>query len=374
MSGTHAADCGCEGASAHEHFARESVDNGAWDGSAAMSKCANSDTPASCYGSICAGRKAGDPSKQDSWALPHHANAGGPPNAAGVRNALSRLPQTQGLTNRAAAEAHLNAHMKSISGGTSSARKPGYEPRNALVVRAIWPGYELREASNGQGMPTLTGHFAVFNRWTEIDSFWEGEFLESIAPGAFARTFKNDRAGMRVLFQHGRDPIAGSKPLGPIEDLREDDQGAYYEVPLLDTSYNKDLLPGLRNGLYGASFRFRVMKEQVTEKPDASEHNPKGIPERVIQEAQVMEFGPVTFPAYADATAGVRSLTDEFILEQFGMDADRLHTLLHHQIQPSHATALSDGHDDARSDSGTRDDSPTRLVVVKNPNRRRQHT
>jgi HK97 family phage prohead protease len=249
------------------------------------------------------------------------------------------------------------------------ARKPGYESRNQLVVRAIKPGYELR-AADGVGMPTLTGHFAVFDRWTEIDSFWEGHMMESIASGAFARTFKNDRAGMRVLFQHGRDPIAGDKPLGPIDVLEEDTVGARYEVPLLDTSYVRDLLPGLEAGLYGASFRFRVMKETVTEKPDRSDHNPDALPERVIQEAQVMEFGPVTFPAYADATAGVRSLTDQYILQQFGMDPERLHDLLHH-LTPALATALPHGHDSARSENGTRDDSPPRLVVVRNPNRRR---
>jgi len=44
--------------------------------------------------------------------------------------------------------------------------------------------------------------------------------------------------------------------------------------------------------------------------PSRSTFNPDGIPERTITEAQVMEFGPVTFPAYSRATAGVRSLTD----------------------------------------------------------------
>jgi phage head maturation protease len=73
-------------------------------------------------------------------------------------------------------------------------------------------------------------------------------------------------------------------------------------VPLLDTSYNRDLLPGLKDGVYGASFRFQVMKEELKQDPGVSDHNPKGLPERTITEARVMEFGPVTFPAYAGAT------------------------------------------------------------------------
>ena len=116
-------------------------------------------------------------------------------------------------------------------------------------------------------MPTLHGHFAVFNRWAEIDSLFEGHFLERIAPGAFAHTFAADREAMRVTFQHGRDPYLGDKPLGPIETLREDRVGALYEVPLLDTHYAAELVPGLRAGTYGASFRFRVLRQEIDEEP-----------------------------------------------------------------------------------------------------------
>ena len=82
-------------------------------------------------------------------------------------------------------------------------------------------------------------------------------------PGAFARSLAHDRNKMRVLFQHGRDPQIGDKPLGIPTLLREDEQGADYEVPLLDTSYNADLIPGLRAGVYGASFRFQVIRENI---------------------------------------------------------------------------------------------------------------
>jgi hypothetical protein len=159
-------------------------------------------------------------------------------------------------------------------------------------------------------MPTMAGHFAVFNTWTEINSNFEGNFLERIAPGAFGKTFVENRNSIRVLFQHGRDPVVGDKPLGPIITLREDARGAAYEVTLLDTTYNRDLLPALEAGLYGASFRFAVMQEEHRKSPGASDYNPKGLPERTIRAARVFEFGPVTFPAYAGATAGVRSMTD----------------------------------------------------------------
>lgn len=227
-------------------------------------------------------------------------------------------------------------------------------PRDNLV-RAVRPGIELR-ADSADGMPTLTGHFAVFNEWTEINSLWEGNFLERIMPGAFTKAFQEPaRSGIRPLFQHGRDFTVGDKPLGPIEVLREDETGAYYEVPLLDTSYNRDLIPGLRAGLYGASFRFRVTREEFDKKPKASAYNPQGIPERSVRELELYEFGPVTFPAYAGATAGIRSLTDEFALERFAREPGRLQEVLRFLNAPSQPGAAPSGHPGAeRSERGAR--------------------
>lgn len=201
-------------------------------------------------------------------------------------------------------------------------------PRDNLF-RAVFPGVELRAADGEESGPVMTGHFAVTNQWTRINSIFEGEFLERFAPGAFRKTIKDGRDSMRVLFQHGRDPQVGNKPLGPIRELREDDQGAYYEVDLLDAGYvRNEILPGLEQDLYGASFRFRVIKEEINEKPRRSTHNPDGITERTIKEAEVIEFGPVTFPAYAGASAGVRSLTDEFLRAELLTDPEKVRDLL----------------------------------------------
>lgn len=191
--------------------------------------------------------------------------------------------------------------------------------------RATYPAtldFQERATDKGDGR-TLSGHFAVFNRWTEINSMWEGHFLERISPGAFKKTFSEVQP--KVLFQHGRDAVVGDKPLGTISDLREDgDKGAFYEVDLFDTAYNRELIPGLKAGVYGASFRFRATREEFDQEPERTSWNPDGLPLRTIKEAQVSEFGPVTFPAYPDATAGVRSLTDDLFLRSFTRDPDAL--------------------------------------------------
>jgi HK97 family phage prohead protease len=179
------------------------------------------------------------------------------------------------------------------------------------VVRALSAAPELRKASD-DSLGVLSGHFSAFNTWYQVSSMWEGDFVERTAPGFTNQTIAEDRNGMRVLFNHGFDGQAGDKVLGPIADLREDETGPYYEVPLFDTSYNRDLLPGLKAGVYGASFRMRVQEDSWNDEPDPSEDNPKALPERTITRAKVSEFGPVTFPANPEASASVRSTTDEF--------------------------------------------------------------
>jgi len=204
-------------------------------------------------------------------------------------------------------------------------------PPRENLIRASLPGVELRssDAGEGSGLPLLHGNFLVFDTWTEINSAYEGQFLERFAPGAVRKTIRESRDKMRVLFQHGQDPHIGDKPLGEIIELRETDEGAYYEVELLNTSYVRDLLPALERGLYGASFRFGVVREKWNEDPGPSEHNPRGLPERTVVEAKVSEFGPVTFPAYQQASAGVRSLTDEFLFSAIrDADPERLQDMI----------------------------------------------
>jgi HK97 family phage prohead protease len=169
----------------------------------------------------------------------------------------------------------------------------------------------------------MFGHFAVFDTWTEIDSWYEGRFLERLGAGCFKKTMKESRDSIKVQYDHGFDSNVGDSPLGPIDELKEDETGGYYEVPLLDTDYNRDrILPLLqgrlmsgeqRGSLLGASFRFRIVNDEWIYEPGASDHNPDGLPERTIKEVRLYEFGPVVFPAYAEATAGVRSLTDHYL-------------------------------------------------------------
>jgi HK97 family phage prohead protease len=201
-------------------------------------------------------------------------------------------------------------------------------PKDGLY--RAWSESPVLRSEDDDERPILEGHFARFGEWTRIDSIFEGTFMERIERGAFKKTFKENRENIKCLFQHGRDPQVGDKPLGPFRALEEDDEGARYEVPLLDTSYNRDLEPGLREGLYGASFAFSVVREDFDREPGESEHNPDGIPERSVKEVRCYEGGPCTFPAYEGATAGIRSmsLTDQVMLSRAASgDPERLREL-----------------------------------------------
>src|ERR1700693_616375 len=166
-------------------------------------------------------------------------------------------------------------------------------PRDGLV-RAI-SGCEVRGAPAGDASPgTLTGYLAVFNQWSEINSAFEGHFMERMAPGAFARTIADNREAMRVTFNHGKDPQLGDKVLGIPSVLDEDARGVRYEVPLFDTTYNRDLAPGLKAGAYGSSFRFNVTAEDFNKRAKPSDYNPKGLPDRTVKKVRMQEFGPVT--------------------------------------------------------------------------------
>jgi HK97 family phage prohead protease len=188
---------------------------------------------------------------------------------------------------------------------TATAQRP---PRDGLL-RSRAPGLELRAATAADEMPTLFGYFLRFNEWTEIQSVYEGNFMECATNGAAARTLAEDGDAIRILFNHGFDPTIGEKPLTK-PDLAEDTNGVRYEGRMFDTDYCRELVPALEAGVLGASLKFSVVQELWNEQPGASPHNPNGIPERTLQEIVIAEGGPVTFPAYTGATAGVRSTTD----------------------------------------------------------------
>jgi HK97 family phage prohead protease len=209
-------------------------------------------------------------------------------------------------------------------------------PRDNLFRGLVGVPLELR-ADDDTPSTYLHGHFTKFETWNEIDSYFEGRFMERTVPGSFKKTIRENLSRIKVQFDHGYDTFVGSAPLGSIDVLREEDEGPYYGVPLFDTDYNRDRILPLLSGRHmdgsvtgrsalGASYRFRVTKEEWVDPTKSTSYNPERLPERTIREVSLYEFGPVTFPAQLEATAGIRSvsLTDHYFerhLERTGQAA-----------------------------------------------------
>lgn len=224
------------------------------------------------------------------------------------------------------------------------------------VVRTTLLPAELRDAEGDDGgLGDLVTRFSPFNTWYRIDSFWEGSFLERTVPGAFKRTIaahnkaqRVDAHTIRTMFNHGTDMYVHSKLLGDVTEAREESDSPVTVTRLWDTSYNRDLLPGFRSGAYGASFMFRVVKDEWDNEPGASDHNPDGLPERTLKELRVFEAGPVTWPASPTASAGMRcmSATDDYYEHLARFEPERVAEMR------SKLTAL---HPDRLAGDGTRD-------------------
>jgi len=174
---------------------------------------------------------------------------------------------------------------------------------------------EATETDDGT-LGRLFVRFSPFNTPYEINSWWEGRFMEHTEPGSFRKTISESKRsdgtfGTKVLFNHGGDLNIGDKVLTVPDRLAEVNTDGYHgpelEGDLLDTSYNRDLLPGLKRSAYGSSFMFEVIRESWNNEPDPSDTNPEGLPERTIQEVRLFEAGPVTWPASPTASAGMRT-------------------------------------------------------------------
>src|SRR5690554_5686831 len=96
-------------------------------------------------------------------------------------------------------------------------RMPEHESQNSEKRSAITDdlyravnvdgaSYEVRETESGESERVLFGHFSVFNEFYEINSMFEGRFMEIVEPGAFERTLRERGTSIKVMLDHGMDP------------------------------------------------------------------------------------------------------------------------------------------------------------------------
>ena len=163
-------------------------------------------------------------------------------------------------------------------------------------VRCLMAGLELRAAPDGSKSPgTIVGYAAVFGKFSED----LGYFREKIAPGAFTACLRQD---VRALKNHDPSFLLGrstSKTLRMVED----EFGLKVEIDLPDTQVGRDTAVEVGRGdMDGQSFSFTTDIDQWDYSGD--------VPIRTLIKVRTLyDVGPVTYPAYTDTSAAMRSLT-----------------------------------------------------------------
>lgn len=147
---------------------------------------------------------------------------------------------------------------------------------------------EMRAEGDGN---TLIGYASVFDSPSE-----PMPFIEYVKRGAFAKTL-NDGADVRLLIDHEGVPLARTKS-GTLV-LEEDDRGLRVEAEL-DPS-NPDaarIISAMKRGdLSQMSFAFRTIKDSYNADRSVRE----------LKEVQLFDVSVVTFPAYEETVAELRS-------------------------------------------------------------------
>lgn len=162
-------------------------------------------------------------------------------------------------------------------------------------IRAL-PVVELRVERDSDS-PKITGYVVKFNEWSEN----LGGFREKVAPGAFKKSLRG--GDIRSLFNHDPNYVLGRTKNGTLK-LREDDTGLKYEATPPDTQQARDVMALIERGdVDGMSFMFRVVSDTWDKLDDSK--NPA---ERTLNEVELVETGPVVFPAYPQSEASVRAL------------------------------------------------------------------
>ena len=154
---------------------------------------------------------------------------------------------------------------------------------------------------------TLYGLAVPFNTPTRIDSPREGRFDEQFAVGSFRRSL--GRQTPKLQFEHGTHPLFGSLPIGEFRSIRETKRGLEFEARIFDAEFFAPLREAIASdAIDGVSVRFRPLEIHITE-PGAREDVADADTElRTVAEAELIELGPVIFPAYPTTEIDLRHI------------------------------------------------------------------
>ncbi|MBB5066151.1 HK97 family phage prohead protease [Granulicella mallensis] len=154
---------------------------------------------------------------------------------------------------------------------------------------------DVRVSKNDDGSNTVSGYAVLYNSLS-VDL---GGFVETIAPGALTRTLA-DSPDVLCLRDHQVELLLGRTISGTLI-LTEDSIGLNFVCQLPNTTTGNDLAESLRRGdIDSCSFGFSCANDTWTQ--DA-----QGCVIRCLLDIDLFEVSVVSFPAYPETSAALRS-------------------------------------------------------------------
>lgn len=172
------------------------------------------------------------------------------------------------------------------------------KPTEETRERRAFALTEIRVAdAAGDEPPAIEGYAAVFNSESED----LGGFREVIRPGAFKKTI--GEADVRALVNHDPSLVLGRSRANTLE-LKEDIHGLRVKIVPPATSYAHDLMESMRRGdIDQMSFGFETVRDEW--------HIAGDVITRTLLEVRLFDVSVVTYPAYPQTSAQVRSHVSE---------------------------------------------------------------
>ncbi len=208
-----------------------------------------------------------------------------------------------------------------------------------MIERRFVKGAQVRAKLGDK--PGIEGYGAVFGEEYELYNSPTLRIVETIKPGTFSRSLR-EKQDVRCLFNHSADNVLG-RTANDTMRMTEDSKGLHYDTDFdMRTRVANDVRCFVERGdVTGCSFSFNVTKQERTE----LEENDKLTIHREIQDVDMYDVGPVTYPAYEGTgvkarSVELRSLFPEGIPELVLAHAPELRTT------PSDTDPDGDGDDD----------------------------
>ncbi len=156
------------------------------------------------------------------------------------------------------------------------------------------------------GAPKIGGLAAVYYDGTPATEFkLFDDLVERIMPGAFDRALTEGQ-DVVALFNHEADNLLGRRSAGTMR-LRSVAAGLHYEIDLADTRIGSDVAKMVQRGdLAGSSFAFIPRKVKYVDATDSE------LEVRQIEDVDLFDVGPVTYPAYNATSVESKSRWSQF--------------------------------------------------------------